>query len=122
VSSWVLFFLAIISCGIALIVFYNSVLFAVDCGLKPCTGSFGETWNYWIRFFIGNFVMTFAGAFFGLGLLSLIASSLMSIFSPSSQSLSREGASMDPLIERVVLDASSDTKTELGQERFSSDT
>jgi hypothetical protein len=110
VMSWILFFIAIICCGVALVVHYRALLEAIDCGLPPCNSPYGL--NYWDYFNIGTSIMGFAGIFFGLGLMSLIGSALLSMSMSSLHGPSTEGSSTDVLIERLVLDSDSDPKSE----------
>jgi hypothetical protein len=109
VMSWVLFLISIISCGVALVVYYGTILDAVDCGFSSC-GPYGLI--YWTTFNIGNNIMGVAGASFGLGLISLIVSALLSMSMSPPGRPSTEGSSTDVLIERLVLDSGSDTKSE----------
>jgi hypothetical protein len=110
VMSWVLFFIAIICCGVAIVINYSAILEAVDCGLSPCDSPHG--WNYWDEFNAGNGIMGIAGVSFGLGLISLIVSALLSISMSPLRRPSTEGSSTDVLIERLVLDSDSDSKSE----------
>jgi hypothetical protein len=111
VMSWVLFFIAIICCGVALVFHYMAVLEAIDCGLLPCDSP-RYSLNYRDFFNIGSTIMGFAGISFGLGLISLIGSALLSMSMSSLRRPSIEGSSTDVLIERLVLDSDSDPKLE----------
>jgi hypothetical protein len=109
VASWILFLLAIIFCGTALVAYYNAAIAAAGCGPLPCAGESSPSTAYVTAWVVGNNLMFAAGGSFVLGLLSLVVSAFMSVWSQPAQSTSAAGSSSDSLAEHVVLEASTET-------------
>ena len=116
VTSWSLIFISIITCGVAIVFFYNSDVLAVECGAAPCAVMDGvlPPGYYIVRYDTGNLLMGAAGVFFVLGLLSLIISALTSLFA-HSQSVSGESSGIDPQIEHVALDTAAEESPAPGE-------
>lgn len=81
ISSWSLFVLAIISCGIGLIFLYNAANMAAQCGLNLCEMEYSfvgtVTMGAWNFLVLGNDFLGVAGTLFVVGLVCLVVSAVV---------------------------------------------
>jgi hypothetical protein len=109
IISWSFFVLAIIGCGVAIVAYFNTLLYAVHCQSSPCmTMINGVNYeNLYVRIFdVGNSIMLVAGASFAVGLFSLVGSALLSLWSNPGQP---GHESTDPSLERLVVEPPTDS-------------
>ena len=113
IISWICFVLSIIGCGVSIVLYFNTLVWAVKCDASPCfTMLNGVRYEdiYYYLFTAGNFIMLAAGASFSIGLSSLVVSALLSLWaSPRQPTEPPQHQSDDPALERMVTEPPTDS-------------